>query len=202
MRQEDIVKAERILIKQDPVLGALIKRQKLVPPAQRSDYFHSLSRSIIGQQISVAAALAIFTRFEAATQLKPENFLKLTPEDIKLIGLSKQKANYIGDLAKHFVNDPNVYNHLERQTDEQVITELTAIKGVGKWTAQAFLIFTLSRPDVFMPDDVGLQRAIIKLYDLAMLPPKSELEAIAEAWRPYRTIASLHLWRSLANTPV
>jgi DNA-3-methyladenine glycosylase II len=201
MRQEDIRRAERALIKQDPILGKLIQSQKLVPLVPRSDYFHSLSRSIIGQQISVAAALAIFTRFQAATGLKPQNFLKLSPQDVKAIGLSQQKAKYIGDLARHFVTDPNVYNHLEQQTDQQVIAELTEINGIGKWTAQAFLIFTLGRPDVFMPDDVGLQRGIIKLYDLATLPPKAELEALAENWRPYRTVASRHLWLSLANTP-
>lgn len=201
MNKAEIETAEKALAKQDPVLGELIKRQKLVFPEPRTDYFMSLCRSIIGQQISVAAALAIFKRFEAATGFKPQRVLELSPEDIKLIGLSKQKANYIGDLARHFVNDPEVYNHLEQQSDEQVIAELTEIKGIGKWTAQAFLIFTLSRPDVFMPDDVGLQRAIIKLYNLESLPPKKELETLAAKWKPYRTIASLHLWRSLDNTP-
>jgi DNA-3-methyladenine glycosylase II len=202
MTEESIKQAERALSKQDPVLGKLIKTQKLVPLIPRTNYFHSLSRSIIGQQISVAAAEAIFARYQAATNLKPQQFLKLTPEDIKTIGLSKQKAGYIGDLARHFIKDPNVYNHLEQQTDEDIIEELTEIKGIGKWTAQAFLIFTLGRPDIFMPDDVGLQRGIMKLYGLDALPPKPELEAMAEKWRPYRTLASLHLWRSLDNKPV
>jgi DNA-3-methyladenine glycosylase II len=199
--EETIKQAEQVLIKQDPALGKLIKKQRLAPLEPRTDYFHSLARSVIGQQISVAAARAIFTRFEAATELKPAQYLKLSEEDIKTIGLSKQKSNYIGDLARHFVNDPKVYNHLEKQPDEAIISELTEIKGIGKWTAQMFLMFTLGRPDVFAPDDVGLQRAIIKLYNLEALPPKAELEALANKWQPYRTIASLHLWHSLDNNP-
>jgi DNA-3-methyladenine glycosylase II len=197
-----IKQAEKALIKQDPVLGALIKKQKLKPPARERGYFEALSGSIISQQISTYAAAAIYKRFADKTKLKPQNFLSLNPEEIKAIGLSGQKARYIADLAEHFVKDPNVYNHLERQTDEQVIAELTEIKGIGKWTAQMFLIFTLARPDVFAPDDVGLQRGMLNLYGWQTLPPKAELEAVAEKWAPYRSIASLHLWHSLDNTPV
>jgi DNA-3-methyladenine glycosylase II len=201
MDEETIRKAEAELIKLDPVLGALIKSQKLEPREPRTDYFRSLSGSIISQQISVKAAEAIFGRFKELTKLKPQNAVILSPEDIKTIGLSQQKANYIRDLAQHFVTDPNVYNHLEKQTDEQVIAELTEIKGIGKWTAQMFLIFTLARPDVFAPDDVGLQHGLLKLYAWPVLPPKQELETLAEQWKPYRSVASLHLWHSLKNKP-
>ena len=202
MTEEVIKKAEAVLIKQDPILGKLIKRQKLQPLKPRTDYFHSLCRSIIGQQVSVASANAIFSRFEAATKLKPANYVKLSPAQIKAIGLSQQKANYIADLAQHFIRDPNVYNHLERQTDEQVIAELTEIKGIGTWTAQMFLIFTLVRPDVFAPGDRGLQLGLMKMYGLDTLPPRQDLAAAAEKWTPYRSVASLHLWRSLANKPL
>ncbi|MDZ7744584.1 MAG: DNA-3-methyladenine glycosylase [Candidatus Saccharibacteria bacterium] len=189
--------AEPILIKQDPVLGELIKSQTLNLRAPRKDYFTSLCRSIVGQQVSVAAATAIFGRLLAATGIKPAKVLQLSDEEIRAIGLSKQKVGYIRDLAAHFANNPDVYNHLGQRTDEQVITELTEIKGIGVWTAQMFLIFTLGRADVFAPDDLGLQNAMKKLYGWDKVPPKKELTAIAENWAPYRTIASLHLWQSL-----
>lgn len=195
-------KAELTLRENDPVLGQLIKRQTLAPRPHRTDYFASLCRSIVGQQVSVAAASAIYGRLETATDLKPARVVELRDEEIKAIGLSRQKATYLKDLAAHFVKNPAVYNHLESQTDEQVIAELTAVKGIGTWTAQMFLMFTLARPDVFAPDDVGLQRAILQLYGWGSLPPKKELELFAQKWQPYRTVASLHLWQSLNNNPV
>jgi DNA-3-methyladenine glycosylase II len=202
MTQEQVKQAERALIKQDPALGVLIRRQKLKPLIPERDYFEALSSSIISQQISVKAAEAIFKRFKETTKLKPAIAAKLNEEQIKAIGLSQSKARYIKDLAGHFIKDPNVYNHLERQTDEQVIAELTEIKGIGKWTAQMFLIFTLARPDVFAPDDVGLQRGMLNLYGWQTLPPRQELDKLAEKWRPYRSVASLHLWHSLDNKPI
>jgi len=158
------------------------------------------AQSFIGQQVSVAAANAIYGRFAERTELDPARGVALELDDIKAIGLSKQKAGYLHDLAEHFVDNPAVYNHLDTQTDEQVIEELTAVKGIGVWTAQMFLMFTLARPDVFAPDDGGLQRGMMKLYGWTELPPKKELAMRAEAWRPYRTVASLHLWQSLDNT--
>lgn len=202
MTEEVIKQAERELIKLDPVLGKLIKKQKLAPYTRDVDYFQSLASSIISQQISVKAAAAIFNRFKEATKLRPQAVINLEPEGIKAIGLSKQKANYLTDLARHFVEDPTVYNHLEKQTDEQVISELTEIKGIGKWTAQMFLIFTLGRPDVFAVDDVGLQKGMLKLFGWPSLPPKKELETMAEKWSPYSSIASLHLWHSLDSEPL
>lgn len=201
MTQDVIAKAEAALKNQDPKLGALITRQTLSPSERPTDYFAALCRSIIGQQVSVAAASAIYSRFEEITNLLPNRTLSITEEEIKIIGLSKQKTLYIKDLAQKFHDNPDVYEHLERQTDEQVIDELIKVKGIGAWTAQMFLMFTLQRPDVFAPDDVGLQRAMMQLYDWDELPKKNDLETVAEAWKPYRTIASLHLWQSLNNTP-
>ncbi len=194
--------AEKHLAQVDPVLGELISNQKLIRREPRTDYFVSLCRSIIGQQVSVAAATAIFARFEAATRLEPKGVLELSNEEIRAVGLSRQKTGYIRDIAAHFVEDPAVYNHLDQQADEQVIQELVEIKGIGVWTAQMFLMFTLGRPDVFAPDDVGLQRAMMNLYGWEVLPPKKELEVLAAKWSPYRTVASLHLWQSLNNSPV
>ena len=194
--------AETALIKLDPVLGRLIKSQVLLPRSPRTDYFTSLCRSIVGQQVSVAAADAIFGRLQATTGLKPEAVMKLSDGQIKAIGLSRQKASYIRDLASHFHDNPNVYNHLDQQDDDSIIAELTDVKGIGTWTAQMFLMFTLARPDVFAPDDVGLQKAMLTLYGWKTLPPKQELEKAAEKWRPYRTMASWHLWQSLENKPL
>ncbi|MGI0133337.1 MAG: DNA-3-methyladenine glycosylase family protein [Candidatus Micrarchaeaceae archaeon] len=193
--------AEHAIAQADPTLGNLIQRQRLTPRAERADYFAALCRSIIGQQVSVAAAAAIYARFETATALSPAIIANLSADDLRPVGLSHQKAGYLQDLARHFANDPSIYNHLERQTDEQVIAELTAVKGIGEWTAQMFLMFTLARSDVFAPDDAGLQRAMAQLYHWQSLPARAERIRIADAWRPYRTVACLHLWQSLDNEP-
>ncbi len=185
----------------DPVLGKLIGLQKPIFFEPRADYFFSLCRTIVGQQVSVAAAATIFARLEEATGLDPKKVVRLSDEEVKAIGLSRQKSMYIRDLAQHFVSNPKVYEHLEHLDDEQVIAELTAIKGIGVWTAQMFLIFSLTRLDVFAPDDAGLQRAMLQLYGWQELPSKHDLATHAERWQPYRTIASWHLWHSLHNTP-
>ena len=192
---------EAYLVSADPLLGKLITSQTIPRLESRGDYFSSLARSIIGQQVSVAAARTIAGRFEEQTSHDPAKAADLSEEAIRSIGLSRQKASYIRDLAQHFVNDPAVYNHLDTLSDEAVIAELIAVKGVGVWTAQMFLMFTLERPDVFAPDDAGLQRAMMRLYGWDALPPKRELVETAEKWRPYRTTACLHLWYSLNNTP-
>lgn len=196
-----IEQAEEELMLLDPKLGRLIELQKPIVHAPRTDYFFSLSRSIVGQQVSVASASAIFSRLENATDLNPQAVAELSDEATKIIGLSRQKTKYLRDLALHFVENPNIYEHLGSLSDEEVITELTAIKGIGVWTAQMFLMFTLTRLDVFAPDDVGLQRAMVHLYGWNSVPAKSELEQVADGWRPYRTIACWHLWKSLHNTP-
>ena len=202
MTEAFVAAAEQALAQQDAQLGALIRSQKLLPRTGRSGHFASLCRSIIGQQVSVAAANAIFGRFQEQTQLLPAKAAALTEEQAKLIGLSRQKMSYLKDLGAHFAANPGIYNHLAEQTDEQVIAELTAIRGVGTWTAQMFLMFTLDRPDVFAPDDVGLQRAMMRLYGWPELPAKKVLLAQAEHWRPYRSVASLHLWQSLDVVPL
>lgn len=193
--------AENTLVKADPILGAAIERQGHLPLRPDRDYFEALSSSIISQQISVKAAAKIFERFREQTELKPERVLELREEQIKTIGLSGQKSRYIHDLAEHFVEDSAVFNHLDSLNDDEVILELTRVKGIGVWTAQMFLIFTLHRPDVFAPDDRGLQLAIQAIYDLPVIPKRAELEKFAEAWMPYRSTACLHLWHSLDNAP-
>lgn len=197
MTSAEITRAEAALSAADPTLGRLIARQTITPRISPTDYFASLAHSIIGQQVSVAAARAISGRFESQTAMQPDRVAVLTEDDCKLIGLSRQKAGYLRDLGAHFAHNPAMYDHLDTQSDDDVIRELTAVKGIGIWTAQMFLLFTLGRPDIFAPEDVGLQKGIMALYGLEMLPPKKELAVFAERWAPYRSTASLHLWRSL-----
>ncbi len=194
--------AEIELSKLDATMAALISQNGHQERASRQEFFPSLARSIIGQQISVKAATAILGRFEEATKMDPLETARLTEEQARAIGLSGQKYKYIHDLAQHFVDDSMVFDHLDTLSDDDVITELTKVKGIGVWTAQMFLMFTLIRPDVFAPDDRGLQLAVQKLYDLPDVPKRAELELIAAKWAPYRTVASWHLWHSLNNEPV
>lgn len=194
-------KAEIFLIQTDDLLSPFIKSNGPITPRPQKTYFEALTSSIISQQISVKAAAKIFGRFREITDLTPSKVLSLTEAEIKEIGLSGQKSRYINDLAFHFHSDPAVFNHLEELPDEEVISELTKVKGIGVWTAQMFLLFTLRRPDIFAPDDRGLQLAIQNIYSLPTLPPRKELESFASRWQPYRSTASLHLWKSLDNTP-
>ncbi|HVQ44375.1 MAG TPA: DNA-3-methyladenine glycosylase 2 family protein [Candidatus Saccharimonadia bacterium] len=196
-----IAAAEAELQRLDPVLGAVIATQAPLNRLRAGAYFGNLVRSIVSQQISVAASASILARIQAATDLDPARVIAMSPDDLRALGLSRSKAGYIHDLAEHFVRDAAVFDHLDQLPDEAVIDELVGVKGIGVWTAQMFLMFTLGRLDVFAPDDVGLQRAIVRLYGLAAVPPRAELDRLADAWRPYRTVASWHLWESLRNTP-
>lgn len=191
--------AETELIALDPILGEQIITHGSIELRPERDYFEALAGSIVSQQISVKAAAKIFERFQIVTQLNPRAASLLTNEQTKIIGLSGQKARYIRDLAEHFVRDSAIFNHLDTLPDESVITELTKVKGIGVWTAQMFLIFTLHRPDVFAPDDRGLQLAAEKLYSEQL--SRSELDIFAKRWSPYRSTACLHLWRLLDNAP-
>lgn len=199
--QSNLTEAESQLAKLDPLLGSYITKHGTINLKPERNYFEALASSIISQQISVKAAAKIFERFKDSTKLNPAMAANLDDEQTKLIGLSGQKTRYIKDLAAHFLQDSAVFNHLGDLSDEDVIAELTRVKGIGVWTAQMFLLFTLHRPDVFAPDDRGLQLAIQKLYTLDTVLPRSKLIAIAERWAPYRSTASLHLWHMLDNAP-
>jgi DNA-3-methyladenine glycosylase II len=198
----DFTSAELFLIEKEPKLGAVIRAHGHLDMRPQHSEFESLVRSIIGQQISVKAAASVYERFSTVTELEPNIITELGEEQIKEIGLSRPKARYLIDLAEHFVRDANVFNHLGSLSDEEVIAELTRVKGIGVWTAQMFLMFTLRRPDVFAPDDRGLQNAIEKIFGYSEKLRRAELEQIAESWAPYRTTASLHLWHSLKNEPI
>ena len=194
----------------DPVLCALIDAGGPLDPDERRrgrprDAYVALLRSIVGQQLSVKAARTIYDRLLAlfdGREPTPEELLAADPEAMRAAGLSRPKVTYIRDLAEHVENGRLELDRLDELTDEEIIAELTAIKGLGRWTAEMFLMFHLRRPDVLPVGDLGIRRAVERAYRLPELPDAAELERIAEPWRPRRTLACLYLWRSLENVPV
>ncbi len=194
----------------DPALAALIDRVGRLPNARegrpdRDDHYGALVRSIIGQQVSVHAARAIYTRLTDRFGGRPPSPAEIVPEDLEELrlaaGLSRAKASYLRSLAEHVISGELELDRLDRLPDDRVIEELVAVKGLGIWTAQMFLMFQLERPDVLPTGDLGIRRAIERAWGLAELPAPAEMEALAEPWRPYRTLACRYLWRSLRNEP-
>jgi DNA-3-methyladenine glycosylase II len=169
----------------------------------RHDPFVTLARSIVGQQISVKAAQAVWERVkEACPTLAPAKFTRLGLEKLSACGLSKRKAEYILDLAEHFVSGALHVDTWATMDDEAVIAELTQIRGIGRWTAEMFLIFNLMRPDVLPLDDVGLIQAISVNYFSGEPVTRSEAREVAANWEPWRTVATWYMWRSLDNVAV
>lgn len=195
------------LKKKDPTLRSIIERVGPYRMAFRAPSFDSLVRSIVYQQLSGRVASVIFERLlDAATrggpanELTPQAILQLKPAKLRSIGLSKQKAAYIRDLAERTDKGSIMFENLDSLSDDEVIEQLTAVKGVGVWTAHMFLMFALRRTDVLPTGDLGVRMAIRKAYDLPELPKPAEIEALAQAWRPYCSVASWYLWRSLENS--
>ena len=168
------------------------------------DPYGVLVRSITGQQLSTKAAATIYGRltdvFEGRTPT-PEEILATDPQQLRAIGLSNAKAAYLRDLAEHIVDGELPIDELAEMPDGQVAETLIAIKGLGRWTVDMFLMFHLGRPDVLPVGDLGIRKAIQIQYELQDLPKAAEMERIAEAWRPHRTLACLYLWESLDNRP-
>jgi DNA-3-methyladenine glycosylase II len=169
------------------------------------DHYGALVRSITGQQLSVLAARAIYGRLTARFDGRaptPEEILADDPEELRAAaGLSRAKVSYLRSLAEHVLSGELKLARLDELPDEEVIAELVAVKGLGLWTAQMFLMFQLKRPDVLPVGDLGIRRAIERAYDLDGLPDAPTMERIAEPWRPHRTLACRYLWRSLDNEP-
>jgi len=161
--------------------------------------FHSLAEAIVYQQLNGRAAVTIFNRFAALAgePVTAEGILKLTPENMRAVGLSKQKSSYLFDMAERASRGELDFTRLQDLTDEEVIKHLTQVKGVGVWTAHMFLMFTLKRPNVLPTGDFGVQMAIKKHYGKRKLPKPLQMEKIARPWEPYRSIACWYLWRSL-----
>jgi DNA-3-methyladenine glycosylase II len=189
------------LKRSDPVLKAIIQRIGPYRPRVAPADFPALARSIVFQQLSGKAAATIFGRLEAAVngRVTPRAVLKLDEARMRSLGLSKQKAAYLRDLAQKTLTREVDFRTLPEMPDQEVIAHLTAVKGIGVWTAQMFLIFALGRPDVLPTADLGIRAAMKKLYGLAVLPQPAEMEKIAAPWRPYCSVACWYLWRSLDN---
>jgi len=171
----------------------------------RPDSFEAIARAIVGQQLSTKAARSIWDRVLSALDGRATiaaEIRAVDPAVLRAAGLSQAKVAYLRDLAERVESGRLDLGRLQELADEDVIAELIGIKGVGRWTAEMFLIFHLGRPDVISTGDLGIRRAVQVAYGLDELPGPSELERIAEPWRPHRTLACLYLWRSLASAPV
>lgn len=195
--------AVRELSRRDAVLAQLVKRYPGVALVSRGAPFSTLVRSIVGQQISVKAADSVWARVSAAMpDLTPDAVLALSVEDLRACGLSARKVEYIVDLAGHFVAGRIRVDAWPARDDAEIIAELTDVRGIGEWTAQMFLIFNLLRPDVLPLDDIGLQKAAATLYFAGQRPSRRQLAELSERWRPWRSVATWYLWRSLDPLPV
>src|SRR5580704_15177550 len=187
------------LKRSDPILSEIIDRVGEYQIAFRDPDFETLAKSIVYQQLSGRVASVIFGRLAKAAggKVTPENVLKLRPSRMRTLGLSGQKTAYIRDLARHTRDGRVVFDELRELSDAEVIECLTQVKGIGVWTVHMFLIFALRRTDVLPIGDLGIRNAIRKAYGMAELPQPAEMEELAKQWRPYCTVASWYLWRSL-----
>jgi DNA-3-methyladenine glycosylase II len=188
------------LKKTDPVLNGLIEQVGPCRIRYLEPDFEALVKSIVYQQLSGKAASTIFGRLSATAgdgRLTPESALRLTPDKMRALGLSRQKIAYIRDIAGQTLSGAVDFDALRAMPDDEVTRVLTGLKGVGAWTVHMFLIFSLRREDVLPSGDLGIRVAVRKAYGLEALPTPSEVEEMGEKWRPYRTIASWYLWRSL-----
>ncbi len=180
----------------DPVLADVIDAVGPCEWTLSAQGFRTLADAIIAQQISIKASAAIMGRLEHLLgEVVPERFLATEPEDLRGIGLSGQKARYLRDLAERTITGALDLSALPALDDESAISQLTAVKGIGRWTAEIYLIFALGRPDVLPADDLGLRYAAQQFYQLPAPPPPPEMRRIGEAWRPYRSVACWYLWR-------
>ncbi len=197
-------KAQKHLARRDDVLKALIKHVGACTLQHNPDGFAVLARSIISQQISTKAALAIAGRLIKAaghSGLKPRAVLKLTDDQLRTVGLSAMKVRSLRDLAEKCLSGEVPLKKLPAMTDEEVIETLLPVRGIGRWTAEMFLIFSLGRLDVLPILDYGLRAGVRRQYGLKELPDKVTLTRIGEVWRPFRSIGTWFIWRSFGNVP-
>lgn len=191
------------LMKKDRVMKRLIPQFGEASLQSRGDAFVTLARSIVGQQVSVKAAQTVWDRFaKLPRKITPTNVLKLKVDDMRAAGLSVRKVEYIVDLALHFDNGALHVKKWSEMTDDAIIEELVAIRGIGRWTAEMFLMFHLMRPNVLPLDDVGLINGISHNYFSGEAVSRSEAREVAAAWAPYCSVATWYIWRSLDPLPV
>jgi DNA-3-methyladenine glycosylase II len=200
---DDYARARRLLLRRDPVLAALIRRHGpcRLADAVRVDHFSALVRSIVFQQLSTKAASTIHARLLTLMPdgVTPEALAAVTEDQFRDAGISRQKAVYLRDLCERVGGGEVVLDGVEALDDEGIIAALTRVKGIGRWTAEMFLMFRLHRPDVLPVNDLGILTAVQRAYGLRKRPTPERLKRIGEAWKPYRTIACWYLWRSLDN---
>lgn len=205
MTAVDYTKARRLLARRDPILRDLMRAHGpcRLADRQHTDPFKALIRAIVGQQLSTKAATTIFSRFEALFPAFPSaaQLAAMPDERLRSVGLSSQKTGYLRDLCRRIEEGALPIEELSRMDDEKVIEILTQVKGVGRWTAEMFLIFRLNRPDVLPVGDLGIVKAVQRVYKLRKAPTPDRLTRIGEAWRPYRSVACWYLWASLNNAP-
>lgn len=205
MTTTDYDKARRVLARRDPVIRDLIRRHGPcgLADAQHEDAFTALTHSIISQQLSTKAAATIARRFDALFGGIPTPAAVVLVDDAQLraVGLSSQKIRYMRDLCSRVADGSLTLEKVNELSDEDVIQSLTQIKGIGRWTAEMFLMFRLHRPDVLPVDDLGILKAVQRAYGLRKLPRAERLTKIGEPWRPYRSVACWYLWASLENKP-
>ena len=196
-----IKKAVKYLMKSDPELIPLLDAFKIQDLKPETDYFKSLTRSIVYQQLSGKVAKTILDRFILLYKDKsyptPVDVINIDHEKLRSVGLSNSKAQYIKNIAHAFLDNPDTYDSLEKMDDQDIIDTLITIKGVGPWTAQMFLMFTLNRPDVFPVTDLGVQKGFQHYYKLSEMPIPGQMLKKSEQWAPYRTVVSLYFWRLL-----
>jgi len=193
-------KAITHLKRSDPVMASIIERVGPCRISYTEPIFESLARSIVYQQLSGKAAATIFGRFVAAAggePLTPRKVLRLSFDEMRSLGLSSQKATYVRDLAEKTASKEIVFDQFEAMTNDQIMASLIQVKGIGVWTVQMFLMFSLRRPDVLPCGDLGIRNAVQKAYGLKGPASPAEIEKIGANWRPYCSIASWYLWRSL-----
>ena len=200
MTSAQLSDATRHLEQTDPVLSRIIPLIPELGPIAPSDPWWELVDSIVSQQLSVKAAATILGRLEALTPKRPgpSEILSLKPEQLRGAGLSNAKVNYLRDLAERITDERLNLGRLSELSDEDVIATLTEVRGIGRWTAEMYLIFQLGRPDVLPVDDLGFREAVKRAYRIESRPEPQALIEIGERWRPYRSVATRYLWKSLA----
>ena len=208
-----LTKAQQALAASDPVMGKIVKRIGPMSIAERrkrrgqrpDDAYGALLRAVVGQQLSTKAARTIYGRVVdlfGGEEPSPAALLEVDEKALRGAGLSGRKVEYIRDLASHVVTGELELNRLTELSDEEVIEEVTAVRGLGQWTAEMFLMFHLGRKDVISGGDLGIRKAIQIEYGLDEMPKPEEVVERSEAWRPNRTLACIYLWETLAATPV
>lgn len=201
----DYARARRHLSRRDPVMRDLARRigPCTLAARQHTDPFKALLQAIVSQQLSTKAAATIGGRVVALCGGTPtaEGIERLSDQQLRAAGLSTQKTRYMRDLSRRVLDKSLVLSDIESLGDEAVIEALTSVKGIGRWTAEMFLIFRLQRPDVLPVGDLGIVKAVQQNYGLRSLPTAKRLEKLGEQWRPYRSVACWYLWASLHNTP-